>query len=682
MAFELVRELGPEEIPKSPLSREWEGLKQDFSSPQQFLKSFLGPGLLSQGLGKLLGKSKEDAYEDLLNLAGTGATIANPALGGASVAARAGSAALIPMLSHLLTRGMGSPGEGLVKGGIGAGTQGISDAIFGGLKQFGMQKAARGAKERFKVASEGFDDRLADATDAHTQTTQQSKAAYESLVKDIRHQDAVNIWTGRKAHQADKSTRLSQHAQQAQEQKGQYESAVKDIRQQDAQMIRAARQKHIDDKNATLDQHAAQVAEQQTQFGSQQALSGQEAAKLMMDDVKAVVPAWRELPSDTAGMTTAVLGKGPTLLSQEFNKAMEAIIQSGRGRDIELPLEYLIKLHVPLKGVNAARPGDDVIVNKADAGLVAKAIVGTWKENPQMYHETIEALDAMNIGDSAARLAYKTGIRFNEFMAGIKAIDVLPEGSVLHTDRIVKAMSDKKMIDILRKPGIADVDEGLLQIPRSRTLTAPPEIPEPRIDPFVAPPRTRLPDAPQIMAPQIDPYMAPPRTRIPDPPVVPKAPTAATFEGGPPLDPTREGGEIAGLDLGTRGQRMGVGAATGAITAGAAGAVGIPMGWGAYSFPAATGTLIGAALPNQWLTKAPGSDALTEIFRRLSKEGGSALNQTLVEGSRKLGLLDKDLTMADLLEIERTKAERLKALGTLAEEDPDEELNMIEEAVK
>lgn len=575
MAFEYEGPVEEEEKIKSPLNpsknflqREWDAIKQDFSSPQAFLKSFLGPGLVSKGLGKVMGTSPETAYEDLINT-GLGAASMHPALGvGARLAASVG----IPALGHLLSQGVNDPAGFAIKTGAGLATQGLSEVPITGIaKQIFMQKAANKTKAKF------------------------AQDKIESVVK--------------------------------------FKDQVQDIRDENAKILRKAKDTYKLGKHKTLDQYNKEAAEQQLRYAEKMAIGADEAAAAMMNEVKGLVPAWKDLPSDVSGMTTAVLGKGPKLLSKEFDKSLKEVVKTARGKPIRISLKDAVALEIPQSG---ATQQNGRWFTTVDAGDLAEAVVGTGSKDWKRYRRIVAALDKENIGDPAARAAYKTGMGFKEFMAKSKAVEVLPEGSVLHTDRIVKAMSDDRLIDILRKRDIADVDEGLLQHARKAIPTPEAPIEKPVIEPFIAPEKIPLPRGPEEV-------------------LDPKA-LGVIEETTMPFTGSKS----------SRFGRMMAGGAAGAFASGLGHQLGLPMGFGAYSIPGAAGTLAGAALPDYWVTKAPGTEPLIGMLGALAAGTGTAGRQGITNF-----LEDKQALnyTPDPIQLEKERLRRLQDLGPLEEEE-------------
>jgi len=318
-----------------------------------------------------------------------------------------------------------------------------------------------------------------------------------------------------------------------------------------------------------LAQHEANTIAAQSAYAGAKDLHAGQAATSIMDQLKSVVPAYRGLPSDTAGLTEAVLGNGPKLLSKEFDKSMQQIVKQAGNTTIQMPLTDLQALKVPLMDVVNTPGPRDVIFGTARAADVAEAVTGTGAKDWRRYRRVVEALDKAGIGDPEARQAYKTGFGVNDFLGKSKAIEILPEGSVLHTDRIVKALSDPKLVDLLRKRDIGTANEGIMQAARAGTPAAP--IPEPS-----------------------------------------------------PLNP-RDTGDLTEQSLGTPWKRAKVGGLLGALG-------GMATGTGHslyYSPPALAGALGGYAAPNEWVTKAPGTEPLIQLLGELGKLGGATAREAL-----------------------------------------------------
>ena len=482
MPFKVEGPVAEEEMIKSPLNPEepiatllekipgigpfLKGVQQQ-TSP----KGFYGPGLLAQILGGMTHTTPQKVYDTMVPQQEMAAGIAGQmALPGATIPARIAGGALIPMLEHLASGNVQSPGMGLLKGVAGGAGQGVMEGLMGAIKQPFMRSAAKAAD-----------------------------AAHE--------------------------TALAQHETNA-------------------------------------------LAAQSAYAGAKDLHAGQ-AATSIMDQLKSVVPAYRGLPSDTAGLTEAVLGNGPKLLSKEFDKSMQQIVSQAGNTTIQMPLTDLQALKVPLMDVVNTPGPRDVIFGTARAADVAEVVTGTGAKDWRRYRRVVEALDKAGIGDPEARQAYKTGFGVNDFLGKSKAIEILPEGSVLHTDRIVKALSDPKLVDLLRKRDIGTANEGIMQAARAGTPAAP--IPEPS-----------------------------------------------------PLNP-RDTGDLTEQSLGTPWKRAKVGGLLGALG-------GMATGTGHslyYSPPAIAGALGGYAAPNEWITKAPGTEPLIQLLGELGKLGGATAREVL-----------------------------------------------------
>jgi hypothetical protein len=316
-----------------------------------------------------------------------------------------------------------------------------------------------------------------------------------------------------------------------------------------------------------------------------------------MEDLKAKVPAFQGLPSDTGGLTEVVLGNGPKLLSQDFDAAMKQVVENAGNKVIRLPIKDLRALNVPTVGPLPSVAGPrDVMLGAAKAADVAEAVTGMGTKDWRLYARVVQALDKQGIGDPAARAAYKTGIGAIDFLGKSKALEILPEGSVLHTDKIVSALSDPRLVNILRKRDLGTAVEGMMQPARVGTPTAPDLMPSP-LNPKTA----------EVPTGSVD---------------------AMTLPGG------RLGRGTAGALLGS---------ALGGMTG---------TGFGHYGPMGAAGGAIGLATPNAWITKAPGTAPLETLLGELAQLGGTGAREAILPEGGTVGRV----TPEDLAEIRAAQA--------------------------
>lgn len=577
--MKIIGEATPEELPKAPIVDPIArvlgqvpgiGPTLEAAQKQGSPQGFWGPGIIARILGGLTGKNPTDVYNATIGPTETAAGIAGSmALPAATLPSRLMGGALIPMLEHVLQgKAMSEPGSGLLKGGIGAGTQGILEGVLGGVKQVGMRKAADKAEAAFE----------------------KKLAKYETDAAAIEGRNADAYYGAERQRGLDL---------------GAYDAQVAKVKDTNAAQLTKAKRDYLLGKQATTAAYEKQVAAQQAAYEAAQQIHADGAAKLMMDGIKDKVPAFGVLPSDVGGLTTMVLGKGPKLLSEEFDKAMAQVIERAGAETIELPLQDIIALKLPIIEKKIAADPHEVVTAFTSAARAAEAVLGKGAKQPMLYRRVVDALDAAGIGDPAAREAYKTGYGFMDFVGKSGALEVTPMGSTFHTDAIVKSLSNPKMVDILRKRGLGDVDEGVINVTRPGTPEVPAEIPKPVVPPFQAPVKQALPKKPE------------PIDITPEP--LPEEPLLSV---GKP----KSGSDIEVQDLGSRYQRAKAGAILGWLA-------GLGTGTGGsyyHSGPAAIGALAGIGLPNKWVTKAPGTEELTSLMGTLAQVGGAGARESIL----------------------------------------------------
>ncbi len=290
------------------------------------------------------------------------------------------------------------------------------------------------------------------------------------------------------------------------------------------------------------------------------------------------------------------MGNGPKLLSKDFDAAMKGVMEQAGNKTVDIPVKDLRMLGVPaIENIPSRAGAGDTMMGVAKARDVAEAVLGTGMKDWRLYARVVQALDKQGIGDPVAREAYKTGIGAIDFLGKSKALEVLPEGSVLHTDNIVKALSDPRLINILRKRDLGTGLEGMMQPARAGTPTAPDLVPSP-LNPKTA----------EILRDAVE---------------------ATQLPGG------RLGRGTAGALLGSA-----IGGATG-------------TGFGHYGPMGAIGGAAGLMTPNTWVTKAPGTAPLEALLGELAQLGG-ATGRAAITHQGDIGTV----TPADLAEIQAAQA--------------------------
>lgn len=634
MAFTVVRVIPDEELPHSPLRSEepisralgaipgvggfLKGVQQH-TSPS----GVMGPGVIAQIMAGLQQKatgtgSPQDFYEKTIgpteSIAGTAASLAMPAR---TFLQRLLTGAVMPMVEHALQGGSGE--TGFLKGLGGAAIQTGLEGILKIPKQIGLHRLAKSARTQYDTATEAHNAQNA-----------------EDLAGD-RMQGALDL----RAHRTETAAVKAQNARQKAATDSVNEAAqsahatrVQSIRGADAQRIRAEKQAYQSSKRATLAGHDAQVSAATTAYEQSRGVHADQAAQIIMDDAKSVVPEWAAFPSNLDGIVNGVLGSGQKLSSATYGEALNLAKESARGTDVILPLTDIRKLGVPMKGLastvdDAAAMPTHGVVDAANAIEYLNRMRGL-KRDWGVYNRTTSELSKLDLGVSEeARTAYKKAQEVIEAVDTSGALRAEGGRTVLDTDKLFEAMHKVKNIDIIRKRGEQDFLTSPLVQASGGTPQPPAAIPAPIIDPFMPSAKTPLPPKPTS------------ESFTPTP--LPERPTREPFtQENPPLSPD-ETGAIEGRSLGTRGQRMSVGGGLGFLS-------GLATGQGASYYHSPTtvaGLLAGAATPNQWITKAPGMAPLEALLGELAQLSGATVRE---------GLLPKDVTPADLAEIRAAQA--------------------------
>ena len=156
--------------------------------------------------------------------------------------------------------------------------------------------------------------------------------------------------------------------------------------------------------------------------------------------MKDIVPTFKNFPTSIKGVIQMFYDtRGNNQIHRYFDDAMQAIVRRGETKDIQVPKWVAEELGIPTKkgGVQSGSaaqkptfdrvPEEQVLVNAADA---AEAAVGKWEKRPGAYRAVQAILDANNIGDQAARNAYKTYMGTKEYFNSVGAFEgekFLPE---------------------------------------------------------------------------------------------------------------------------------------------------------------------------------------------------------------------------------------------------------------
>jgi hypothetical protein len=243
----------------------------------------------------------------------------------------------------------------------------------------------------------------------------------------------------------------------------------------------------------------------------------QSGAQIIADGFKQKVPALREFPSTEAGLLNMVSGEGPQRVSKAFDEAIKAVIQSGRGRKIEIRADDAKALGLKPTGLRqmdkTQRPVGDV-----DGGQLAESLLGFWKTDHGVYRRGVGALDRADIGDPVARGEYRAAQALFDFAERSQML----KGGTFNPDLARAAFDRVKKLDTLRKRGQGDMFTG----PVAEAVNRPaPVLRTPAPSPEVNPPARRaILQPPELETPtQLSPTPEGVRTRT--------IPTASWWQG-------------------------------------------------------------------------------------------------------------------------------------------------------
>lgn len=522
-------------------------------------KGYLGPGIFAQTVGRLTGENPQAIYDAGVNrLSNYADVFGSLVTGGASIPARMAGAALPPMVLHALSgQGLSSPGTGLIKGGIAAATQGAVEGATGLARQF-LPRIGRRA--------------LAD------------KAEQGWLAKMAKHADDAALLEGGEA-------------QQAKIEKEAYELYKKGVEEANTKALKQAKLAYKREAIRLKQEQATAQAVQDSVYAADKGSFTENVARTIMDDAKANIPWWKDLPSNVKGIMSTVLGKGQELLSKHYDEAMKAALATAKGKSLVLDPVDARKLMIPqaaedvIVAKTAANPLGIITKSRVDAADVIEAITKPGNRDWQMYKRIVEELDKQDLGiDPAAREMYKYG------QGVIKAIDssggiVQQSGwPTLDTEKLLDGFLKVKGINILKNRGMGTIDDAVIPRAAMGTPQPPPKVQRAVQEPFVAPE---------------------PKSVIPPP-----ERTLLTIPPEPPYP------DIVTQDI--PGSRIGRAGALASILGGAGFYGG---GWGGAREMAALGGAIGALSPNEWVLKAPMSESIDTVLNAISQGAGAAARQ-------------------------------------------------------
>lgn len=226
---------------------------------------------------------------------------------------------------------------------------------------------------------------------------------------------------------------------------------------------------------------------------------GEQAAAAIADDLVRQVPALQGTQASGKGLYDAIYGSGKDKVSAAFDDALKAVVDKGKGQIVQVPEEVAQRYQLAVAGgsgiaglpaniqalfnkgaqkAGMATPGIPGLIG-VDAAELAQKMTGSWKKDPAAYRAGARALDEANIGDPAARAAYKAYVGTSQFIDKAKALTA--EG-VLDTEKVMKALADLKKLEELRRRGLGSGTEGIIQrasrggplAPKPRDIPAPP----------------------------------------------------------------------------------------------------------------------------------------------------------------------------------------------------------------
>ncbi len=355
-----------------------------------------------------------------------------------SVPGAAGFAATLPIGGGLLTAPLKRTAASAFAGGVArtaqtgdvteglhtAGSQGLSQLageVLPGVLRFGLTQKAGAPHVALRAAEE---------------------AAYPGKVAERRTADAANMRGARATHPAPPP------------------AATRTFAAGEA----ATTTHHAPAGPKATDQHAAAVREYE-----------QGGAKTIADAFKQQVPAFKDFPSNEAGLVGMVSGDGPKRMSERFDLGMKDIVKAGRGKQVELQIRDAEALglkveaaHDPLAGISpvarealeragrlpAAGPGVDR--QMFDAGQVAERATGFWKKDHGVYRRVVGALDKADLGDPALRGEYRAGRALLDFAEASQML----KGQKFNPEAARAAFDHVKKLDTLRKRGQGHISTG------------------------------------------------------------------------------------------------------------------------------------------------------------------------------------------------------------------------------
>jgi len=262
---------------------------------------------------------------------------------------------------------------------------------------------------------------------------------------------------------------------------------------------------HKDAEAAQKRQHATEVESAKTAHAAAVRDYEQRGAKTIADAYKDQVPAWRGFPSDESGLVAMVYSpKGQALVRERFDEALRDVISLGAGKKIAVLADDAAALRLRPVGridVGAGMPPQVWV----DAGQAAGNVTGRWKRNTGLYRRVVDALDAADIGDPAARAEYKAAQALTQFADKTQML----KGERFNADAALSGFTKLKTVDELRRRGSGGAQAGPIyeaaRTGRPAPLQLPPEpapLELPRVGAYRPPTPSPLPpQPPQRQAP-------------------------------------------------------------------------------------------------------------------------------------------------------------------------------------
>lgn len=218
-------------------------------------------------------------------------------------------------------------------------------------------------------------------------------------------------------------------------------------------------------------------------FEKARATHAEDAAKKVAAELKKNVPALAPFAADSKGLVDMIYGKGKAAVSRAFDKALKEVVANGKGKTVQVSADAAEALGVvgtgggnlPLSRVarealeKAGKLPPQGMVT-VDAGELANAALGTWRKDPRSYRAAMDALDKANIGDPAARAAYKHYVGLSQFVDKTGAL----KGEVFNPEAFNAGMTKLKQVEEMRRRGIGSATEGYGGLARGGPLAPTP----------------------------------------------------------------------------------------------------------------------------------------------------------------------------------------------------------------